>query len=365
MVVSTLSPRQLPPVPPHRRRARRTLLILLGLAVALLAAGTALAIWSPTDNSNALASQRTPAVHGHPLTATAPAIPVPVAFDPTVGAILPEHRVVAFYGVPGAAATGPAYQLTMAMLNRLRAQGAVYQKIDPTHPVILGIDLVVSVPDRFRGKSGTYSHHVDAATIQQYVAFCRKNHLLLFLDLNIGWANPLTELNSFDQYFKLPFVQVAIDPEWMFPRHNGIPGKNLSNVRASDLNPLIAAVGDMPMKYHVPRKIMIIHQYRGDGDGTTNPYNPAKAEIADKRNIIDDKRVDVVIHIDSVGGWPGDIGVKEAQYSTWVAGDMARYNNFQYGGFKIFYELESRHRLMTPAEVMAMKPAPMVVTYGN
>jgi len=43
----------------------------------------------------------------------------------------------------------------------------------------------------------------------------------------------------------------------MFPRHNGIPGVNLSNVRASDLNPLIGAVAAMPVKYHVPRKIMI------------------------------------------------------------------------------------------------------------
>ena len=44
---------------------------------------------------------------------------------------------------------------------------------------------------------------------------------------------------------------------------------------------------------------------------------------------------------------------------------MAKYGNFQYGGFEIFYKLEARHKLMTPAQVMSMKPAPMVVTYGN
>ena len=97
------------------------------------------------------------------------------------------------------------------MLRRLRAQGAVYQKLDPTHPVALGIDLVVSVPDRFKGRSGTYSHHVDAATIQQYVDFCKKSDLLLFLDLNIGWADPLTELMSFSRYLKLAGGRVAID----------------------------------------------------------------------------------------------------------------------------------------------------------
>ena len=119
------------------------------------------------------------------------------------------------------------------------------------------------------------------------------------------------------------------------------------------------------MKYHVPRKVMIIHQYRGDGDGKSNPFNPRYSEIADKRNLLNDPRVDLVIHIDSVGGWAGDIALKEGQYKKWVAQDMAKYGNFKYGGFKIFYKLESRHRLMTPKEVMSMKPAPMVITYGN
>jgi hypothetical protein len=334
-------------------------LVVIGVVGGLAALGAILAIWLPSSKNAAQASQQT--TRGTAVQAAPP----PAVFDPNVGAILPTHRVVAYYAVPGAAATGPAYVPSTAMLHRLRAQGAVYQKLDPAHPVVLGIDLVVSVPDRFKGKSGTYSHHVDAATIQQYVDFCRKNNLLLFLDLNIGWADPLTELMSFSQYLKLPFVEVAIDPEWMFPRHNGIPGKNLSNVRASDLNPLIEAVAAMPMTYHVPRKIMIIHQYRGDGDGISKPFSAAAAEIADKRNIVDDKRVDLVIHIDSVGGWPGDIALKEAQYKRWVAEDMTKYGNFQYGGFKIFYKLEARHKLMTPAQVMSMKPAPMVVTYGN
>lgn len=346
------------------RRRRRNIRILIGLGVGLALAGlgTVMAIWLPVSStgSGATSHATTPATKP----ATAPSSPV-VAFDPDVNAVLPTHRVVAYYAVPGAAATGPAYRLSSAMLARLRAQGAAYQKIDPAHPVALGIDLVVDVPDRFRGKSGTYSHYVDSATIGQYVAFCKKNDLLLFLDLNIGWAKPMTVLDHFANYLKLPFVMVAVDPEWMFPRHNGVPGVNLSNVRASDLNPLIEAVAAMPMKYHVPRKIMIIHQFRGDGDGKANPYKAGSSEIADKHNLVNDPRVDLVIHIDSVGGWPGDIALKRSQYRKWVAGDMTKYGNFKYGGFKIFYKIEARHKLMTPAQVMSMKPAPMVVTYGN
>jgi hypothetical protein len=289
----------------------------------------------------------------------------PRPFDPDENAVLPRRRVVAFYGIPGAAATGPAFTLDAAVLDRLRAQGAEYERLDPAHPVALGIDLVVSVPDSDPGPTGTYSHRVDNATLDRYVQFCRANGLLLFLDLSFGWASPQQEFESFLPYLALPFVHLAIDPEWMFPRHNGVPGVNLSNVLAADINPLITAAGDLPMRYRVPRKIVIVHQFRPTGDGLPDSYNPGVAEIADKRNLVKDPRVDLVVHVDSVGGWPGDIQEKTRQYSEWVRKDMARFRNFEYGGFKIFYDLESRNRLMTPQEVMALKPPPMVVTYGN
>ncbi len=287
-------------------------------------------------------------------------------FDPTLGAVLPTHRVVAYYAVPYAEPTGPAYEPTDGMLAALKQQGDAYEQIDPTHPVELGIDLVVSVPDGYPGPNRTYSHHVDAGTIQTYIDFCSKNNLLLFLDLNFGWSPIMKEVNFFLPYLeKYAFVHMAIDPEWMFPRHDGIPGVNLSNVRSTDLNPIIEAVAAIPMQYHVPRKILIIHQYRPDGDGLKNPYDAGAAEIADKRNLLFDPRVDVVIHVDSVGGYQGDIKDKKFQYSEWVQQDMKKYHNFLYGGFKLFYKLESRVRLMTPQEVLAMTPAPLVVTYGN
>lgn len=300
-------------------------------------------------------------------TATATPSPTPTpTFDPTLGAVLPSHRIIAYYAVPGAEATGPAYEPDDAMLKQLKAQGAAYEKIDPAHPVQLGIDLVVSVPDSFPGPQKTYSHHVDVQTIQSYIDLCEKNNLLLFLDLNIGWAPIMDEVHFFLPYLEhYSFVHMAIDPEWMFPRHDGIPGVNLSNVRASDLNPVIEAVAAVPMNFHVPRKILLIHQYRPDGDGLRKPFDAEQAEIANKKDLIFDPRVDVVIHVDSVGGYPGDHEDKKQQYTEWVKNDLQKYHNFQYGGFKLFYHIEEKTGVMTPKEVLKLDPPPMVVTYGN
>lgn len=337
-------------------------LLVTSLLVSVLLVSTLLVVLYPLLVRSLIAHRQIPA--GRVLKMPTPR-PTPIPFNPDVGAVLPAHRVVAFYAIPNAEATGPAYVLTSSMLAALRSQGAVYQRLDPAHPVQLGIDLVASIPDGFPGPERTYSHHLDADTIQSYIHFCQQNGLILFLDLDFGLAPVKNEVDFFLPYLeRYSFVQMAVDPEWMFPRHDGIPGINLSNVHAADLNPIIETLAELPMKYHVPRKILLIHQYRPDGDGLKNPYNAGTAEIADKRNLVNDPRVDVVIHVDSVGGYVGDQADKMWQYHTWVEQDMQKYHNFRYGGFKLFYHIEAK-TLMTPQKVLALNPPPMVVTYGN
>jgi hypothetical protein len=339
-----------------------------GYIALLLLFATGLILAAKADNAFIPAFQQLPTATALVPTPTPePPTPTPTpVFDPNKGAVLPTHRIVAFYAVPNAEPTGPAYVLSQEMLTRLKEQGDAYEQLDSEHPVQLGIDLVVSVPDSFPGPEGHYSHHVDAETIQAYIDFCQKHDLLLFLDLNFGQAPIMKEFTFFLPYLqKYSFVHLAIDPEWMFPRRDGIPGINLSNVRASDLNPMLRAVAEIPMQSHVPRKIVLIHQYRPNGDELKNPFDAAQAEIADKRHLISDPRVDVVIHVDSVGGYPGDIEDKVRQYSEWVQQDMEKYGNFLYGGFKLFYKIESKTRLMTPREVLKLEPPPMIITYGN
>ena len=242
-----------PPQKPRRvsRNPRRHLAIVFLLSMSLIIIVSATIIVSALKiRSMAPIPTLTPRAVA---TSTPTPIPTPV-FDPSQGAVLPTHRVVAFYAVPYAEPTGPAYQPTDTMLAALTHQGAAYEQLDPEHPAQLGIDLVVSVPDAFPGPQGNYSHHVDAGTIQSYIDFCSKNDLLLFLDLDFGQSPIMDEVNFFLPYLeKYAFVHMAIDPEWMFPRRNGIPGINLSNVRASDLNPIIEALAAIPMQYHVPR----------------------------------------------------------------------------------------------------------------
>ena len=71
--------------------------------------------------------------------------PTPTPFDPNIGAVLPTHRVVAFYGFPTRNHPGQPMNSARPCWSICRTQGAAYQQLDPAHPVQLGIDLVASV----------------------------------------------------------------------------------------------------------------------------------------------------------------------------------------------------------------------------
>ena len=150
----TQKPRQVS----HKPRRFLAIVFLLGLSLVVVVSARFIVPALKTRTAAPMPTLTRRAV------ATPTPTPIPV-FDPDVGAVLPTHRVVAFYAVPYAEPTGPAYEPNDTMLAKLRHQGAAYEQLDPDHPVQPGIDLVVSVPDAFPGPNKSYSHHVDAGTI--------------------------------------------------------------------------------------------------------------------------------------------------------------------------------------------------------
>jgi len=320
---------------------RKMLVITAAISLALIVVLTSVAIISSPfveHNAQVVIPTLTPTI-----------TPSPTPFDPNIGAPLPTDRVVAYYGIPGAEPSGPAFELTTAMLNRLKQTGASYTALDPTHPVQLGIDLVANVADGSPGPSGTYDHDVDNGTIQQYINFCQQNHLLLFFDLEFGRAPVQATIKTYLPYLeKYPFAELALDPEWAFPPYNpGIPGFNVGSLNAADINTIIGQLAAIPMQYHVPRKVLVIHEFRPE-------------VLIHKEQIKADPLVSIVLHVDSVGNFAGGSADKVLQYAEWV-----KQQPIQYGGFKLFYNLESPYHLMTPTEVMALDPPPLVITYGN
>lgn len=324
---------------------RRTLAAILLLSAA--ARARAAEPWLPAAPVQELVDEMR-AVPRPPTPALAPAPPSAAPFDPARDEVLPAHRVVAFYGIPRARRAGPAFELGGAMLRRLRAQADEYRRLDPATPVLEGIDLVVNVADGIPGPRALYSHDLGAATLGAYVEFCRENGLLLFLDLELGRARVRDVL---PRYLPLlarePFVHLALDPEWAFASGGGVPGVNVGSLSAEDVNDAIAALARL-RRPGGPRKVLLVHQFR-------DSVLPSKRRI--EREAAD---VSVVLHVDSVGGFEGGSRLKRQEYARWVGREWDGP-----AGFKLFYDIERPYGMMSPAEVLALDPAPLVVTYGN
>lgn len=278
------------------------------------------------------------------------------AFDPSVGAPLPTARIVAAYGiVNGGQYNGPASTLPMldAFLPQLQQLGQQYAALDPTHPVQLALDLVVNVIQPCSQFSKWCASFADAATIQPYIDYCQRHHLLLFFDLQLG-VEPVADavVNHLQTYLQTyPFTELALDTEFHFPNTpqgyaeaRGYPCC-LGFMDASEINWAISYLAQTALQHHLPRKVLVIHQ-----------WDPSV--IHNKGQISLDPNVSVVVQSD---GW-GDAGTKIGDYQSFVQQSLV-----EYGGYKLFFpypgDTQFDTPLQSPQAVMRLFPQPLFVSY--
>lgn len=277
-------------------------------------------------------------------------------FDPSVGAPLPNDRIVAAYGIVGGGEyNGPASNLQMldAYLPTLQQLGQQYAALDPTHPVQLALDLVVNVIQPCSQFPKWCASSTDDATIMSYVTYCQQHHLLLFFDLQLG-VEPVADavVQQLQPYLqKYDFTELALDTEFHFPNNPqgyaeaaGYPCC-LGWMGADEVNWAINYLAQTSLQYHLPRKVLVIHQWNS-------------AVLHDKDKITLNPNVSVVLQSDGFG----DVGNKLGDYQVFVQQDL-----IEYGGYKLFfpYPGDTQYDIpfQTPQDVMKLFPQPIFVSY--
>lgn len=277
-------------------------------------------------------------------------------FDPGVGAPLPNNRIVAAYGIVGGGQfNGPAssLQLLDAYLPQLQQLGQQYAALDPTHPVQLALDLVINVIQPCSQFPKWCASSTDDATIQAYVTYCQQHHLLLFFDFQLG-VEPVPDavVNQVQPYLqKYDFTELALDTEFHFPNtpqgYSEAAGYPccLGWMDASEINWAITYLAQMSMQYHLPRKVLIVHQWNS-------------AVLTNKDKVTLNPNVSVVLQSDGFG----DVSTKIADYQYFVQQDL-----IEYGGYKLFYPYPGASQYDTPfqspQDVMSLFPQPLFVSY--
>jgi hypothetical protein len=275
-------------------------------------------------------------------TAEEPKWPVD-APPPLPGSILPNKRIVAFYGNPLQKRMGILGALPPDdMLAKLDREVAKWNAADSTMPVQPALQLITVVAQDAAGTSGKYRMRMDSALIEKVYGWAQRRNALLFLDVQVGQGTLQEELPRLSNFLKRPDVHLAIDPEFSM-KHGHVPGTKIGTFDANDVNYASSFLAQLVTVEHLPPKVLVVHRFTRD-------------MLTGYKRITLDPRVQIVIDMD---GW-GPPSLKRESYRAYVA----KYP-VEYTGFKLFYHNDTKNggRLMTPADVLALHPKPVYIQY--
>ena len=316
---------------------------------------TATTVAAPTTATTSVApvGATPPAVAGSPSPSTivgsavgpAPGPPPPPpptrvtdANDPSNGP-LAKSRLVTYYGHPFSDRMGILGEYEPeVMMAKLKDQAAAYTVLDPSRPAIPTIELIASVAQDVPGRDGLYLQRTPKDTIEEYAQLAEKHGALLLLDIQIGRDTVANEVQVLLPFLKRPYVHLAIDPEFAV-KPGQIPGEDYGSVDASDISGAGKVLGEVVRQSGITDKVLLVHQF-------------LPSMITNKNQLGPMANVQLVINTDGFGVPP----VKVESYEI-----LVRNEPIQYGGIKLFYRQDDP--LMTPEEILALDPSPVVVIY--
>jgi hypothetical protein len=252
--------------------------------------------------------------------------------------LLPDYRIVAYYGAPQDAQLGALGIGTPAhAVARLERQAKPYGR--KTRPVLPALELIAVIAHGEAGPQGRYSLRQRDAVIRRYLKAARKAKALLVLDIQPGRSDFFTETRRLRKWLREPDVGLALDPEWHV-QAGQIPGQVIGSVSAREVNATSAWLAQLVAKYQLPEKLFLVHQ-----------FTPGMVPV---RSLKKRDGLATVINVDGFGGQE----VKIAKYRSFAR--TAKAAGFR-RGFKLFYQEDTK--LMRPRQVLRMSPPPDVVVY--
>ena len=263
--------------------------------------------------------------------------------EPLPGAILPDRRIVAYYGNPLSTRMGVLGEYPKdEMLRRFREQVDEWRRADPDTPVQPALHLVAVVAQGDSGPSGKYRTIMRDTLIEQVYRWAQEAGAILFIDIQVGLSDIREILPRFDHFLSRPDVHLAIDPEFMM-KTGHVPGTKIGSMDAADINYAAEYLARLVREHDLPPKVLVIHRF-------------TRGMVTNSANIELRPEVQIVMHMD---GW-GAPWLKRDSYRDYIVREPV-----QYTGFKLFYHNDTKNGdpLMTPEDVLRLRPQPLYIQY--
>lgn len=270
--------------------------------------------------------------------------PVKKAPYPLPGAILPFHRIVAYYGNMYSKNMGILGEYKpKIMLAKLKAEVETWEKADTTTPVIPALHYICITAQAWPGNKKLYSLRMPFKQIDSVLHMAASINAIVFLDIQVGLSTVQKEVPMLEKYLAMPNVHLGIDPEFSM-KDGSIPGKRIGTYDAEDINYVSEYLAGLVTKYNLPPKILIVHRF-------------TRKMVTNYKNIKLCPQIQLVMDMD---GWGGP-DLKKGSYKYFIADEPV-----QFTGLKLFYKNDRSvdpKRLLTTKEVLQLKPAPVYIQY--
>ncbi len=258
--------------------------------------------------------------------------------------VFPEYRLVGYSGVMGDVNEDMG-RLTGdldARCEQIERVGKRYEYGRRLLPVFEFIPVVVHGSPQ---KDGTYRTRVGKGQVREYLEAARRCKALLLLNIQPGRSEFMPEMKHYEKFLEEPDVGVALDPEWAMDPGE-IPGVNLGRTDGPELNEAAMYLSDIVAEHNLPEKVMVFHQFNF---GAVEKIKGLKPQPG----------VALIRSIDGLGGPEAKI----EEYNALIKNQPP----YIHPGFKLFYKEDTSppwgSRLMTPKEVMALRPRPEYILY--
>lgn len=269
----------------------------------------------------------------------------PVKADyPLPGAILPMKRILAYYGNLYSKQMGILGELPeQQMLEKLQGEVKRWHAADTAVEVVPALHYIAVTAQGSPGAAGKYRLRMPFKEIDKVLAMAEKINALVFLDVQVGTGTIQQELPELERYLKMPHVHFGIDPEFSM-KTGARPGSVIGSFDAADINYVSNYLAKLVKDNNLPPKVLVVHRF-------------TQAMVTNYKNIKLQPEVQIVMDMD---GW----GAKARKISTYRS--FIHREPVQFTGFKLFYKNDFREpgsRIMTPEEVLSLKPRPMYIQY--
>ena len=255
------------------------------------------------------------------------------------GSLLPEHRIVAFYGNPKSTRMGILGEIPPEeMLPKLERTATEWAKADPGRPVMPALHLIATVAQGKPGAGEKYRLRHSDQLIEQVLGWAEPRGWLVFLDVQIGHSTVPDELPHLIKYLERPYVHLALDPEFAM-KLGGVPGRRIGTLDATDVNYAVRLLADIVERKKVPPKVLVVHRF-------------TQRMLTNHDKIALDPRVQVVVDMDGFGA----PYLKEDAYKFFIVPEPV-----QFTGFKLFFKNDKP--MMTPEQVIRLWPVPYYIQY--